>query len=125
MPRYSIEDHRYAPTQPAVLLLRVSVPTEALNGVSMTRLACHLASEFKGESRINGLIFDDKKAARSLALGMTDQAHYGTYLWHLKGHYVLDRQKGQQYIEFLTPQLKDQLLTLKRVRVSIDIPKSQ
>lgn len=125
VPRYSIEDRKYAPSDPATLVLRVSVPTKALNSGSMTRLACQLASEFKAENHIDALIFDDRKAARSLAPGFTDQRDYGIYLWHLKGHYLLDRQNGQQYIEFVIPDLKDRLLTLRRVRVWIETPKSQ
>lgn len=125
IPRYSIESREYSQLRPAILELRVSASAEAFNSGSMTRLACQLASEFKGENRVDALIFDNRKAARSLAPGFSDQRHYGTYLWHLKGHYVLDRQKGEEYIEFVIPNLQDDLLTLRRVKVWIDMAKSQ
>lgn len=91
----------------------------------MTRLACQLGSQFPKHSRIDALIFDDPGAARSLAVGMTDQRDYGTYLWHLRGHYVLDMEQSEQYIEFVIPDLQDNLLTLKRVKVTLATLKSQ
>jgi hypothetical protein len=85
----------------------------------MVGLACKLAGEFTNEKAIHALIFDDKRAARRLALGFTDQRHYGTYLWHLRGRYVLDRDKREEFIEFLFPEVKDELLSVKRYKIWI------
>lgn len=125
MPRYSIERREYSRLRPVILELRISISTEAFDSGSMTRLACQLTSEFKGENHIDALIFDDRKAALSLAPEFRDQRHYGLYLWHLKGHYVLDEQKGEDYIEFVIPNFRDQLLSLRRVKVWIEMPKSR
>jgi hypothetical protein len=119
LPHYSIERRDYDVSKPHVLLLRVSMPLEAFGGASIIRLGCKLASDFPKESVIHALIFDDKKAARNLALGFTDQANYGTYLWHLKARFEVNRRTGQAFIEFLLPTEQDELLSPKRVRVAL------
>ena len=118
-PNYHIERREYGRTKPPTLLLRISVPTEALNSGSMTRLACKLASDFREEGAIDALIFDDRRAAQSFAPGFTDQHHYGTYLWHLRARFELDRTRKRQFIEFLVPEVEDGLLGLRRYRISI------
>lgn len=119
-PIYSIERRETGVSQPPVLLLQISVAQSALNSGSMTRLACKLATEFGRQTDINALIFDDKKAAKSLALGFTDQREYGVYLWHLKAHYVRKQEIGLEFIDFLLPEVQDELLSVRRVRVWIE-----
>jgi len=119
LPKYQIERREYAAGQPSALLLRISVPTEALNGTSMARLACDIAARFRTVQRIEALIFDDREAARNLAPGFTDQAHYGKYLWHLKARFESDPRKGVRFIEFLIPQLQDGILAVKKARLSL------
>src|SRR5437773_727864 len=118
LPRYSIERREHYAGKRPTLLLRISMPTEAFNGTGVARLACKLSIDFPKEDAIEALIFDDKKAARSLSPFWTaDQPHYGTYLWHLKGHYILDREKKQEFVEFLIPVVQDNLLGVKRYRI--------
>jgi hypothetical protein len=124
-PRYSIVKHDSATSDASAISIRVVVSPKDFNSGSMTRLACQLASDFPKVSRVDALIFDNRSAAQSLAVGMTDQRDYGTYLWHLRGHYVLDREKSEQYIELVIPDLQDNLLTLKRVKVTLATSKSQ
>ena len=116
-PHYWVERHEYTSTKPAVLVLQISVPTEAFGGAAIVRLACKLSSDFPKENNIQALIFDDRKAARNLATGLTDQSHYGTYLWHLRGRYELDRERKLHFVEFVSPQLQDQLLGVKRYKI--------
>jgi hypothetical protein len=118
-PVYSIERRDYTATKPQVLVLQISIPTEAFGGAAIIRLACKLVSDFQQENVVKALIFDDKKAARNLALGVTDQTHRGAYLWHLKGRFELDREKGLQFVEFVVPEVKDEMLNLKRIRISV------
>ncbi len=119
LPRYAIEVQDYDASKPPALDLRISVPTEAFSGTAMTRLACKLAADFPREHAIHALIFDDKKAARRLALLCEDQRHHGAYLWHLRARYELDRDKKLQFIEFLFPEVQDGLLNLRRVKIWI------
>ncbi len=118
-PHYTIERRTYSVDKPPVLVLSLYVPTEEIYEAPMVGLACRLASEFPNETRIDALIFDDKKAARNLALGFTEQRHYGSYLWHLKARYELDRDKRREFIDFLLPDVQDRLLFLKRYRIWI------
>jgi hypothetical protein len=120
-PRYRIERRDYGGDTPPTLSLWISVSTEALNSGSMSRLACKLTSEFRNESKVDALIFDDRNAARRIGSGFMDQPHLGEYLWHLRAHYVLDRDKKQQFIEFLFPSVKDELLSLTRYRIRISL----
>jgi hypothetical protein len=118
---YSIERRQYDVSRPRVLLLRVSTSSEAFGGASIVRLGCKLASDFPKETGIQALIFDDKKAARSLALHFTDQTNYGTYLWHLRARFELNRGTRQAFIEYLIPDLQDELLSPKRIRISLSL----
>lgn len=83
----------------------------------MIRLACKLASDYSNESTVHALLFDDKNAARNLALQAMDQKNHGLYLWHVKGRYELDRAKKTQFVEFLEPTVEDELLSLRRVKI--------
>ena len=80
IPGYSIERRYLDASKPTCLVLRISVQTEAVNSGSLTRLACKLASDFPDETGMYALIFDDKKSAKSLSPGFTDQPNYWTYL---------------------------------------------
>jgi hypothetical protein len=117
IPDYSVERRAYTTAQPRSLNLQISVSPEAWGESSMVCLACKLATDFPTESAVDALIFDDKKAARNLALVFTDQTHYGLYLWHLRAHYTLDRKKKLHVIEYVVPIVEDNLLGLKRTRV--------
>lgn len=119
LPKYSIERHEQGSTTPPTLLLRIVVPTEALNGTSMTRIACKLAADLSAEHNIEALIFDDREAAKRFAPGFTDQRHHGKYLWHFKGRYTRNRNKDQNVVEFVIPELKDGLLGVQKVRITI------
>jgi hypothetical protein len=80
-------------------------------------LACKLASSFPNETGIEALIFDDKEAAKNLS-PFPDQRHHGTYLWHLRARYVLDREKKRQFVDFVYPDIGEEgILTVKRFRV--------
>lgn len=120
-PDYSIQRHQYTVEKPPVLYLQISIRTEASGGAAVVRLGCKLASDFPKEKAIHALIFDDKKAARNLALGFTDERHYGTYLWHLRARYELDREKKRHFIEFLFPEVQDELLSLRRFRIRLSL----
>lgn len=125
IPHYSIVKHDYSPSPPTTLQLRIAVSAKDLDSGSMTRLACQLGSRFPKEARIDALVFDEASAAKDLAIGMSDQRDYGKYLWHLRAHYVLDKQRGNQYIELVIPDIQDGLLFLKRVKVWLDTPQAQ
>jgi hypothetical protein len=118
-PKYSIERHDHDAAKPPAMDLQISTPTEAFNEAEMVGLACKLAADFPKENVIHALIFDDRRAAERLLLYFTDQRDHGTYLWHLRARYELDRAKKRQFIEFLLPEVKDELLSVKRYRVWI------
>ena len=119
MPKYSVE--RREPNSPpgSGLLLGISLPADAMNSGSLTRLACKLGSNFPTEKRVDAYIFDDEKAARNLAIYHTEQQGYSVYLWHFKARYVLDRDKNLEFVEFVFPALEDGLLGVRRVRVRL------
>jgi hypothetical protein len=115
IPRYRVARREYSSTKPPILELRITIPTE-VGGTGMVRLACKLASEFSNEKRIQALIFDDRKSARNLLLDGKDQPPQRIYLWHLKAHYELDREKNRHFIEVVFPEVLDGLLSLRRVK---------
>ena len=117
MPKYSVE--RKEPLSPSGngLLLGVSVPPDAINSGSLTRLACKLGSDFPDQKKVEAYIFDDEKAARNLAIYYTEQRGYGVYLWHFKARYTLDRTERLEFVEFVFPTLEDGLLSVRRVKV--------
>jgi hypothetical protein len=121
VPDYAVEHRDYTATKPVVLVLQISIPAEdALSEAAMVGLACALASDFSTkENTVQALIFDDRKSAHNLALGFTDQTHYGAYLWHLRGRFEADQAKKQGFVEFVFPKVEDGLLGLGRISVSI------
>jgi hypothetical protein len=119
-PNYSIERKEHTATKTAGLVLQISIPVEgSLSEASMIGLACKLKSDFAKEASVQALIFDDKRAARNLALGLTDQTDYGVYLWHLRGRFELRHEDKLGFIEFLLPRVQDELLSLERVKIWI------
>jgi hypothetical protein len=116
-PHYSIERRDYTVGEPRVLMLQISVPTKAFYEPQIVGLGCKLLSDIPHEEHINALMFDDAEAAKRLALLFTDEPNYRGYLWHLRGRFV--RDKDQQFVEFLFPEVQDNLLSLKRVKVLI------
>jgi hypothetical protein len=98
---------------------------EDFSGDKLVNLACKLRVDFAREAIVDALVFDDKQAAKHLALGWEHQKNYIVYLWHLRAHYFRDREKGVEYIEFLFPELEDVVLPrLKLVKCWLDKPAS-
>ena len=121
LPEYSIQRRDYTAGTPRALDLQISIPTDGFGGASIIRLACKLASDFSNESIVHALLFDDKSAARNLALYAGDHKNHGLYLWHVKGRYELDRAKKMQFVEFVEPTVDDELLSLRRVKIWLSI----
>jgi hypothetical protein len=119
LPSYSIvRRDRDGPTR-SVVVLRISMPSEAFNGGAVLRLGCKLISDYQREKVVEALIFDDVDAARNLAPGFSDQAHYGTYLWHLRGRFELNRETSSAFVEFLTPEFREGLPSYRRIRYQL------
>jgi len=123
LPGYEIVRKEYDASKPPVLLLRIWIKGQKTYGASVIRVGCTLASEFPQESSIYALIFDDKKAARSLAPGFTDQLRYGDYLWHLRGQFQWDNNKHQGSLVYALPEYKDGLLVVDRVTTRLTMSK--
>ncbi|MGH9745302.1 MAG: hypothetical protein ACRD59_04235 [Candidatus Acidiferrales bacterium] len=115
--RYSIEGRNHSTD----LSLEISLTPAMFNEPDLVRLSCQLQKEFPKENVIHALIFDDKQAARNLALYHTDQPNHAIYLWHVRARYELDRGKGSQYVEFLYPEAQDDLIILKRIKIRIPL----
>lgn len=118
-PRFTIESQNHSAGAPHPLNLYLTVPGEAIGTQALVNLACRINRDFPGESLVDAYIFDDKKAAKHLVLGWEDQPHYILYLWHLKARYHLDRERKQEFVEFVFPELRDGLLNLRRVKMWI------
>ena len=99
--------------------MQLSASPIAFNQTSLVRLACKLGSDYPDAGKIDALLFDDKHAARNLAPYFTDEKNYGTYLWHLRAHYELDRGKNIEFIEMVFPEYKDGLLDVFRIKVNL------
>ncbi len=117
MPKYSVQQNEPDSPSGSGMLLGISVSEDAINSGSLTRLACKLGSDFPKQSKLDAYIFDDKKAARNLAIYYTEQRGYWAYLWHFKAHYVLDRDKKLDFVEFVFPSVQDGLLSVRRVKI--------
>jgi hypothetical protein len=118
VPRYSVAVREHDTT--GVLDLQISIASEQATEGPLVRLACQLASDFSNERSIHALVFDDKEAARRLALHHTDQPKHGIYLWHLRARYELRRDRNEHFIEFVSPEVQDDLLNVRRFKVWID-----
>ena len=114
--RYAVERRQYA--QDKTLVLQISVSPADYGQTTMVRLACRLGTD-KAASKIDALIFDDKKAARNLAAGFADQRGNAIYLWHLRAHYALGRSARTEYVEFVEPEFKENLLSIRKLRILI------
>jgi len=90
----------------------------------MVALGCKLATTFPNESSIDALIFDEKNAARNLALYMTDQTDWGEYIWHLRAHYYADMTRQEQFIDWLFSEVdpNDPARLFRITRYHISIP---
>jgi hypothetical protein len=119
LPSYNIERREYDASKPPALDLRISMPTRAFGGAAIIRLGCKLISDFPHETRIHAWLFDDKGSARRLAPMFTDQRDYGIFLWHLKGRFELDRGNNKAFIEFLLPEYREGLLSVRRIRYTL------
>ena len=121
VPKYSVDRRSYG--EGKVLILHISTAQENAEGLPLEKLSCDLESKFSRESKIDAYIYDDKESSRSLAVGFEDQRNHGKFLWHLRAHYHLDRDRGEQTLLYLVPvqNRKDALLEIERVVVSIPI----
>ena len=118
--RYSIERREYA--QDKTLMLQISISPADYGQATMARLACKLGADNAAASKIDALIFDDKKAARNLAAGFNDQRDNTVYLWHLRAHYALDRSGRIEYVEFVEPEFRENLLSIRKLRIILTRP---
>lgn len=118
---YDVGIREHDKSHPPVLMLQVSIaPAQASSEAAFDRLGCQLSADFPNEYAIQALIFDDKRAARSLALYAQDQQNHGTYLWHLRARYELNRRDKRQSIDFLLPYVDNGLLAVRRFKVLLD-----
>ena len=118
LPVYSVEQREKGGAQGDKLLLQISIsPADYGRADGLTRLACKLPSDYPHNPYINALIFDDARSAKHFSMGFEDAPRYGTYLWHLRAHYQLDSEKGSEFLEYLYPEVQDQLLGLRRIKV--------
>jgi hypothetical protein len=115
MLRYSVQRREFASDK--TLALQISVSPADYGQTALIRLACKLGADNVASGKVDALIFDDKKAARNLAAGFTDQRNNAIYLWHLRAHYALDRGAQTEYIEFVEPVFKENLLTLRKLKI--------
>ena len=112
---YSIEDKHHDTV--GTLVLKIATSPGNTDGEPVIRLACRLSATFSKERSIMAWIFDDKTAARSIALSLEDQKHHGEYLWHLRGYYERNSNRGGEYIEYVVPKYENNLLTVVRQRI--------
>ena len=99
------------------LELYVATRPIATEGSSVIRIACKLSQRFPQETTITAWIFDDRTAARRIALAAQDQERHGEYLWHLRAHYERDRARGTEYVEYLVPIYQNEFFTVLRQRI--------
>lgn len=120
LPPFKIERKDFSGSKaPKRLMLQISIDPQNVSETALVRLACHLAHEFASEDSLDVLIFDDQLAAKNLALYFTDQKNYGTYLWHLRAHSEVKRLQHIFYLEFVVPDVREDLLSLTRIRVNL------
>jgi hypothetical protein len=84
LPAFSIQRRESPPKQLTTLVMQIDAPPTSFNETSLLRLVCKLGSDYPHAEKIEALLFDDKKAARNLAAGFTDQKNYEILLWHLR-----------------------------------------
>jgi len=99
------------------LVLQVATRAADVAGDPVIRLVCKLSRDFPKERVIHAWIFDNKTAALNGALVAEDQKRHGEYLWHLRGHYELNRDEKIEYIEYLVPIYRDNLFQVLRAKV--------
>jgi hypothetical protein len=126
LPSFSIDRQEHTPGAPNKLIVQLSISTKnAGSSADLVLLACKLASDFAKENAIDALIFDDRSAAKNLALYATDQTNWGEYIWHLRAHYPLNRATGQQWLDLIMPKVDSKnetsLFTLQQYRISIPL----
>jgi hypothetical protein len=119
MPRYSIEQSDRSADGEA-LHLHVYLSIEAsLSETSYLRVACKVKTEHNTDSSMAVWFFDNKSAARDVALHAMDAKGNAARLWHLRGRYVLDRKSGKDFVEFVFPGVADDILILNRIKVRL------
>jgi hypothetical protein len=121
-PKYSVERQEVAGDNKKGLFLDVAVEPNSTDELTLAEIACRLPNDFSKWDALNVSFFDDTEAAKKLALYATDQPNYGTYLWHLRARVVFDRLKNSMFLEFLIPEVRDELLAVKRFKVWLNLP---
>jgi hypothetical protein len=81
----------------------VSVSPEHFNREAMATLAGHLNKEFKRRDKIKAILFDDHVQAKNYAIGANDPDAMEDYV---RGIYLLDRSKPEEYIQFSSEKNK-------------------
>ena len=115
--RYTVEREQHDTL--GAVVLHVATSTSSTAGEPIVAIACKLNTDFPEEQVLHVWIFDDKTAARNLALAAEDQRRHGEYLWHLRGYYELDRKSKTEYVEYLVPIYHDNLFQLLRSKISL------
>jgi hypothetical protein len=115
-PKFTIARREYDGSRPHFLLLHVSVKPADVYFDSLVLLSCKLKNEFATESRIMVRVFSDSVAAKRF-VPLEDAPHLREDMWQLRGLYLLDKQNGEEYVEFLRPALDRDLLSPVRIKV--------
>lgn len=114
-PDYSIQRREHDTV--GALELYVATHPLATEGPEVIRIACKLSKSFPKERIISAWIFDDRTAARRIALAAQDQKRHGEYLWHLRAYYERDRDTASEYVEYLVPIYDNHLFMLLRQKI--------
>jgi hypothetical protein len=90
------------------------------SGADTVLWACKIATDYKNENAIEALLFDDYDSSKKLALYFTDQDNHGRYIFHLRGRYKFDRDKGIRFVEMLVPEAsQDGFVEVRRYKINI------
>jgi hypothetical protein len=119
-PHFTIEKQYHSGGGAHPLNLYVTLPEESIGTRDLVNFSCRINQDFQSEPLIDAYIFDDKKTAKNIALSFKDQEHYFSYLWHLKARYHLDRERKQEFVEYVFPELQDFLLSVRPTKMWLE-----
>jgi hypothetical protein len=85
------------PDNKGFALAFVSVSPDHFNRETMTELARLLNERFKRKDKVKAILFDDHVLAKNYASGTFDPTAMEDFV---RGLYVLDRNKTEEYIQF-------------------------
>lgn len=77
------------------LSIRIAVKSNQINETDLVLIAKHIKEKFCNETQIVTSIFDDKRTAHNF------DTTFKSAINALRGEYVLDREKGDEYISFV------------------------